>query len=271
MNSIRALPLAIALAFSVNGFAVAAPDYSGYQSFAGSQENLNSLVTGLRSNQTVTMTRRLPNGQLETTTFNPPTKAMGYGNVKHSLSLAQADLRRAGITNPTPEQIRAAMNGGTVTAPNGTTTQMQGILAQRASGKGWGQIRQATSAQPTTLAASSRANTRTTTTTARARNNTTVAADATTRSRSTVAGTDTPRLRTRDTVLGTAPQERGRSTVLGQSPNDRGRAARDLETTTGAQARPVESMSRGNSGHSFGGGQGAGHGNSGGGGHGKGK
>jgi hypothetical protein len=257
---LRSIPLAIALAFSLNGLAVAAPNYSGYESFAGSQQNLDSLVTGLRSNRTVTMTRRLPSGEIETTRFDPPTRAMGYGNVKHSLSLAQADLRRAGITNPTPEQIRAAMNGGTVTAPNGTTTQMQGVLAMRASGKGWGQIRQSVSSQPSTLAATTRNNTRTTAT-ARARNDATVAAGTTTRSRSTVTGTDTPRSRTREDVLGAAPRERGRSTVLSELPSERGRGAGRPELETGAQARPAESMSRGNSGNSFGGGLGGGMGN----------
>ena len=40
---------------------------------------------------------------------------MGYGNVNIALRLAQASLAEHGIRNPTPEQLKAALNGGTVT------------------------------------------------------------------------------------------------------------------------------------------------------------
>jgi len=64
---------------------------------------------------------------------------MGFGNVNISLALAQASLTNLGITNPTPEQIKAALTGGSVTTSKGTTT-LPGILTLRSEGKGWGVI-----------------------------------------------------------------------------------------------------------------------------------
>src|SRR5258706_2821158 len=65
---------------------------------------------------------------------------MGYGNVKHALTLAQRSLANLGITNPTAAQMQAALMGGTVTLANGTTTTVKGVVALRAGGQGWGQI-----------------------------------------------------------------------------------------------------------------------------------
>ncbi len=64
---------------------------------------------------------------------------MGYGNVNIALALAREDLAKLGITNPTPEQLAAALNGGDIKTATGTVT-MAGVLAQRQSGMGWGQI-----------------------------------------------------------------------------------------------------------------------------------
>jgi hypothetical protein len=60
---------------------------------------------------------------------------MGYGNVRITLRLAQAQLNQFGITQPTPEELSAVLLGGDI---NGT--QVDGILAMRADGMGWGQI-----------------------------------------------------------------------------------------------------------------------------------
>jgi hypothetical protein len=65
---------------------------------------------------------------------------MGYGNVKHALTLAQKSLANVGITNPTAAQMQAALMGGTVTLADGTTKNLTGVVALRASGQGWGQI-----------------------------------------------------------------------------------------------------------------------------------
>jgi hypothetical protein len=67
---------------------------------------------------------------------------MGNGNVDIALKLAQASLAEQGIRNPTPEQIRAALNGGTITARSGERIRLEGVLAMRASGMGWGRVSQ---------------------------------------------------------------------------------------------------------------------------------
>jgi len=106
--------------------------------FTGSTENTNSLASGLRTGGEVTLT-----GSGETATFTPPTKPMGYGNVTRAMDLAQRDLAAAGISNPTPTEIKIAMMGGTITRTEGTTTTtttFDGVLKLRSEGMGWGQI-----------------------------------------------------------------------------------------------------------------------------------
>ena len=61
---------------------------------------------------------------------------MGYGNIRIALSLAKSQLARQGITEPTPQQLQAALMGTSAT----TSTTQSGILQMRASGMGWGQI-----------------------------------------------------------------------------------------------------------------------------------
>lgn len=102
--------------------------------FAGSSANLESLAVGLRHGSEITLT-----GSGETATFTPPTRPMGYGNVTRALDLATRDLAAAGIENPTPGEIQAALTGGTVSTPTGDVT-FRGVLELRSQGMGWGQI-----------------------------------------------------------------------------------------------------------------------------------
>ena len=92
-----------------------------YTTFAGSDANAKSLVTGLHDGREV----KLTSGST-TTSFTPPTGKMGNGNVNIALALADASLKQQGITNPTPDQLK---------------TTLSGILQQRADGKGWGRSR----------------------------------------------------------------------------------------------------------------------------------
>jgi antitoxin (DNA-binding transcriptional repressor) of toxin-antitoxin stability system len=108
-----------------------------FESFAGSKENSTALVSGLRNGSEITLTQE---GQ-PSASFTPATKPMGYGNVSTSLALAKYQLAQQGITNPTPEQLQTALNGGTITI-DGQTVEYQGILQMRADGMGWGQIAQ---------------------------------------------------------------------------------------------------------------------------------
>jgi hypothetical protein len=132
-----ALPLA---AFADDNHAGRADDrlVHEYTKFAGSKANAESLVNGLHNDTQVRLT-----SHGSTASFTPPTSKMGYGNVDIALSLAKATLAEQGIHKPTPEQIKAALNGGTVTTKSGERVTLPGILKQRASGMGWGKIAQA--------------------------------------------------------------------------------------------------------------------------------
>jgi len=113
-----------------------------YVSFAGSSANLESLAAGLRNGSVVTLTEGTTSVE-----FLPPTRPMGYGNVTRALDLARRQLSAAGIANPTPEQLRAAMIGGTVSTANGDVA-LQGVLRLRSQGMGWGQIAHAVGVHP---------------------------------------------------------------------------------------------------------------------------
>lgn len=107
-----------------------ASEFSGW---AGSPENADSLVRGLRTGGAITLTSTGADGTVTTTTFVPPTRPMGYGNIRIALLLAKTQLASQGITDPTAAQLQGALIGT-------SGSQMQGILQMRASGMGWGQI-----------------------------------------------------------------------------------------------------------------------------------
>ena len=128
-----------------------------FNSFLGS--DANAVVTGLRNGTPVTLTSMtttpsptpggLPVTTTTTTVITPPTGQMGFGNVYISLALAKQQLSTLGITQPTPEQLQAALTGGTITQTTGsgvtattTTTDLPGVLTMRSQGMGWGQIAQ---------------------------------------------------------------------------------------------------------------------------------
>lgn len=119
---------------------------SSFTNLAGSDANALALVNGLRTGSASTLTFSTTSGgttTTSTTTITPPTKPMGWGNVKIALALAQAQLQQLGITNPTADQLQAALNGGTIKAADGTSVTLKGVLTMRADGMGWGQIAQA--------------------------------------------------------------------------------------------------------------------------------
>ncbi|MBI3094098.1 MAG: hypothetical protein HYY97_04440 [Rhodocyclales bacterium] len=122
---------------------------SRFESLAGSPENAASLVAGLRSGTEITLSAP------DSTTgisFTPTTRPMGYGNITQALSLAQRQLAAQGITEPTPEQLQIALNGGTVTRIDSSgatqTVEVPGVLQLRSQGMGWGQIAHELSVSP---------------------------------------------------------------------------------------------------------------------------
>lgn len=107
-----------------------------YTPWAGSKANATALITSLQTGNTVTLAG---SGTTSSTSFTPTTGKLGGGEVNIALSLAKASLAQQGITNPTPTQLNAALNGGVVTS-SASTTSLAGVLAQRQSGSGWGEI-----------------------------------------------------------------------------------------------------------------------------------
>jgi hypothetical protein len=117
-----------------------------FTTFAGSEVNAQSLVTGLRNGTPVKLTSTLSGGGTPTTTtlsFDNPTRPMGYGNVHIGLSLARQQLASYGINDPTPQEIQSALTGGSITSSSGRMVTLSGVLTQRAAGMGWGGIAQA--------------------------------------------------------------------------------------------------------------------------------
>jgi hypothetical protein len=112
-----------------------------YSQWTGSKENAKSLVQGLNTGSSVTLSSSAGTSGGTTNTFTPATSKLGVGEVGIALSLAKASLAQQGITNPTPVQLSAALNGGLVTSST-SSTSLVGVLAQRESGSGWGQIAQ---------------------------------------------------------------------------------------------------------------------------------
>lgn len=90
-----------------------------YSTLAG--DDTGKLVAALRGGTKVT----LHEGQADSATLTPPTGKMGYGNVNIALALAEADLKKQGTLNPTPQQL---------------VNSLDSLLKERASGRGWGEI-----------------------------------------------------------------------------------------------------------------------------------
>lgn len=122
---------------------------SDFGEFAGSEDNARSLYSGLRNGTQITLASTTTSGGGATGTavvqFEPPTRPMGNGNVFISTALARQQLASYGITNPTPQQLQAALTGGTIVPADATAKPvvLKGILVQRADGMGWGSIAKA--------------------------------------------------------------------------------------------------------------------------------
>jgi hypothetical protein len=97
--------------------------------FAGSAANLQSLSAGLTQGGAISLSSA--NGQ--SVTFNAPGGAMSPLEANQTLQLANQLLVSQGITNPTPDQIRAALLGGRVATPFGSNVQLRGVLEGRGS------------------------------------------------------------------------------------------------------------------------------------------
>ena len=92
---------------------------SDFSSFLGADSK--AVVTGLRNGTPITLTS-VPSTTIgvattEATIINPATGKMGHGNVFISLALAEQQLGAVGITEPTSQQLQAALTGGRLPRP----------------------------------------------------------------------------------------------------------------------------------------------------------
>jgi hypothetical protein len=99
--------------------------------FGGSAANLQSLSNGLRQGTAITLTGVAPNGAPQNVTFTAPGGPLSQFEANQALALASQNLAAQGILSPTPDQIRAALLGGTVTASGGNVVALQGVLQGR--------------------------------------------------------------------------------------------------------------------------------------------
>lgn len=111
-----------------------------FRIFAGSDSNAQGLVIGMRDGTGITLTHCII-GSTSSASFTSPTGRMGYSNVSLALSLTRQQLVEQGISQPTPQQLQAALVGGTITSPlSGNSIKLHGILQLKAQGMGWGKI-----------------------------------------------------------------------------------------------------------------------------------
>lgn len=96
-----------------------------------SAANLQALRTGLTQGSAVTLTSTSATGALQNLSFTPTLIPLNAFEVNQALSLASVLLAQQGILNPTPEQIRVALMGGTLIGLNGAIVPVQGVLQGR--------------------------------------------------------------------------------------------------------------------------------------------
>lgn len=113
-----------------------------FETLAGSADNARRLVDGLHSGDEITLSFEI-DGQVVQRSFFPAAGGQGLGNVFLTLGLAERELAKAGVREPSPAQLEAALNGGVITVGTGETArsvQLPGVLSLRADGQGWGQV-----------------------------------------------------------------------------------------------------------------------------------
>jgi hypothetical protein len=126
-----------------------------FAEFLGGEDRAQSVVEGLRTGdefkldditdnpEDMTSSTTTPDAGSPPTggeaagsgTIDPPTGTMGYGNVRITLRLAEAQLNKLGISQPTNDELSAMLVGGEIDG-----VPVEGILNERAAGAGWGEI-----------------------------------------------------------------------------------------------------------------------------------
>jgi hypothetical protein len=142
-----------------------------FSRWAGSAENARALLDGLHKGEPMTLTQPAATGMsgqnsttvsrmtvcighptgsttamtTTSTTFAPPTEPMSVRDTCIALAIAEKKLAIHRIARPAPAQIHAVLDGGTIIVSKGAssrTTQLPGILNQRANGMAWEKVAQ---------------------------------------------------------------------------------------------------------------------------------
>jgi len=88
--------------------------------------NFQNLLTGLTQGSEVTLLTPLSDGTVEVTSFFPPGR-MSAAAATASIEQARAELVNFGIEQPTGAQLAAALVGGVLNVPSGST-HLAGVL-----------------------------------------------------------------------------------------------------------------------------------------------
>lgn len=108
-------------------------------SFAGSQANFDSLVSGLALGTAVSLSSALPNGQVQLVSFTPQG-TMTVTQIAQALETARQDLISRGVAAPTAQQVATTLTGGTsavtttTNPPNGNPSPAALIQGQSGAG-----------------------------------------------------------------------------------------------------------------------------------------
>jgi hypothetical protein len=122
-----------------------------FESLAGSRQNAEKLVVGLRNAKPVTIVPAVATPttpQQREVSFTPATRPLSFPDIHKALSLAQAHLQSKHILNPTPAQLGAALAGGDLPNAQGDMTRVIGILPLHQRGMSWEQIARALHVAP---------------------------------------------------------------------------------------------------------------------------
>lgn len=108
-----------------------------FHPFIFSQQSAELLLSGLQESRTITLMN--PAAEVMET-FKPVTPPMSLAHAFIALNLAKLNLAQYGISQPTPAQIKWALNGGHFTQSqlaNKRSIQLVGVLKLRAQGQSW--------------------------------------------------------------------------------------------------------------------------------------
>jgi hypothetical protein len=99
----------------------------------GNREATEALVMSLRNGR--------PAKGTDTAAPAAASAPLSYGETRYALKLAQGRLAQDGVTQPSTDQLEAALYGGTLDLPAGAKV-LAGVLPQHERGVSWGNLAQ---------------------------------------------------------------------------------------------------------------------------------